>query len=1005
VANQGNAVANQGNAVANQGNAVANQGNAVANQGNAVANQGNAVANQGNAVANQGNAVANQGNAVANQTTQNIINANNAGEAVNNAVEEVEPVATNEVAATQAPAANAGTQNGAVVPAQAANASANAAPAQAANASANAVPSNPAKGEQPETPASSEVQTAEGGQNVNDHGTGLKEVALQAGTVNYQAEMAAAPADLYPTNALLYWVGYDFQMAQKKLIIRILTQGLPEFEFINEHNLSQQPELVVRLWQTSIRPKIRRDVDATEFRSPVAYVRMRENLEEEYVDVVMTFREAVEPRVLAKDGNIQFTFTIPDHYYASGTKDVKQKSVAEDLSKVEITPVMEEGSDQPTKKIAKAIYNPNPGEGTFKDAPADGGVPVNEMMPGGDPGTAPGAPSMNNQPEEATPVNNSSAVLWDGRDVETDGDQQLIALNLIPAQSFSIGAVGQMGQEDLGMPNAANAMSEQAVVPQNAAAGGDIVGADSTSGGPATYTGRAVRLQFNEAELNIVLQVISDASGYNFVFPENVGKTLITVQLNNVPWDEALKAIMETNGLAMVPVGQNVMRIDQVEKIEKSLDAKSRADVAKSRQVETKVLVMRLSHGVVNDILPQVNAMLKDAQGKDDRIKASKDDRTNSIVVEAPEHVLAKVKAILERMDIETPQVEIEARIVEVNRNMDNVVGISWGGVMQFDPGRGLGFGSLVFPNSMASQFSVDPGVKAMNSTGDMNIKFGSLNKFLDLDLFLKMEERRGLVNVLQTNKLIVLDRQKAKIEAGSSQFFRPAPGAGGIVIGGGQGAANGGGNQGDAALPSVEFALSLDVTPEITASGIVNMNLAIKSEVPGETTGETLAAKSKRELATKMSLKSGDTAVIGGIYDTKTTHAVTGVPYLMDIPLIGFLFRRTQTTEKQMEMLIMVTPRILGKSDVASEGPAASQIPVAAPSQQTNEENLGGNVENIGNNAVQASQAQSVQEVGAGNAQDVQQAVNNAENVLEQNGTEVAKGGNGQQNGATTIE
>src|SRR5690606_38281219 len=106
--------------------------------------------------------------------------------------------------------------------------------------------------------------------------------------------------------------------------------------------------------------------------------------------------------------------------------------------------------------------------------------------------------------------------------------------------------------------------------------------------------------------------------------------------------------------------------------------------------------------------------------------------------------ILSKIKNIVERLDIETPQVEITSRIVEVSRSASNFLGVVWQNSFNFDPGRALGFGSLVFPNSFSSDFAVDPGVRNQPTPGGLGVKFGSLNKFVDLDLLLKMEERRG---------------------------------------------------------------------------------------------------------------------------------------------------------------------------------------------------------------------------------------------------------------------
>jgi type II secretory pathway component GspD/PulD (secretin) len=167
------------------------------------------------------------------------------------------------------------------------------------------------------------------------------------------------------------------------------------------------------------------------------------------------------------------------------------------------------------------------------------------------------------------------------------------------------------------------------------------------------------------------------------------------------------------------------------------------------------------------------------------------------------------------------------------------------------------------------------------------------------------MEERRGTTNILQSNRVLVLDGQEASIIAGNSKFFRPA--AGGTVVNQGEG--NGGDDPG---LAEVKFNLSLEVKPQVTADGAVIMDLQIKSDTPGDPAGEALADKNTRELTTQMIRESGDTGVIGGIYDTSRTQSVTGIPFLSDLPIIGALFRSTITEENQTELLIMVTPTIV---------------------------------------------------------------------------------------------
>nr|MDQ3232300.1 hypothetical protein [Pseudobdellovibrionaceae bacterium] len=437
----------------------------------------------------------------------------------------------------------------------------------------------------------------------------------------------------------------------------------------------------------------------------------------------------------------------------------------------------------------------------------------------------------------------------------------------------------------------------------------EMTGQANPNAGQA-YVGKPIFMEFYDAPLSLVLKSFSEETGNNFVYSSQIGSTPVTVHFKGVPWDEALKGILETYSLGMVRIGESVVRIDQVTRLTQYMQDLEQAKLFELRRIPTKVLIFRLNNAVARDIATRLTALLARDIEVDQRTKIQADDRTNAIVMEASVQVLNKAKSIIERLDLETPQVEIASRIVEVQKTINNFFGLAWGNSFNFDPGRALGFGTLNFPNSVGSSFAVDPGVAAANTAGVGRFRFGSLNKFVDLDLLLKMEEKKGTTNVLQSNRVLVLDGQKASILAGNSRFFRPAAGAAQIP---GQVPAGGGAGGGEAVgLAEVKFNLQLDVKPQITALGSVIMDLLIKSDTPGDSTGEALASKNTRELTTQMVRESGDTGVIGGIYDTSRTTTVSGVPLLSDIPILGALFRSTQTVENQTELLIMVTPTII---------------------------------------------------------------------------------------------
>lgn len=883
---------------------------------------------------------------------------------------------------------------------------------------------------------------------------GENRVAATPENAAADSELSAPRYDILPTLHTLSWVGYGYDKKKKSLRIEMITRGSPEFQVFQETNQANQTELVFRFLQTDLRRKVRRDIDASEFRSPVAYIRMRKDKANGTVDVVLTMRDPVKPMMFAKEGNVELTFQIPERYFGNqqlaGTRPVDQ---AQALNRPDLVLDIREGSDRPqvsslpidpargafgqsqnSQVPIDEVIEPPPGQ-QFDDQglpPSfdatwmtpeslrrpwwDGLSPdviivesslgavaqddLNNFSFGNDaplefdePAAPPGNAAMNAEAMETAEGEpgggNEFSDQFNDEDLDTGGmfgDSEMTGpmngsdednlpplennafqnefggagaadpmesaadtMNAggpdIPAGTPMFGDDPQMGDEPamegmmgapaadqqgpavesfdsaepgasqmfLDDPTLSDAPTAENMAPMgeggfsDLAASQDLEGQSGQQGAQPQYNGKLIYMEFTEAPLSIVFKSFSEETGNNFVFPKEVGDLPITIHFQGVPWDEALKAILETHSLGMVRVGRNIVRVDAIEKLTQYMEKLEKAKEFETRRIPTKILVMRLNNAKAADILEKITPMLERAKEVDPRIRVSADERTNSVVMEAPEYILSKTKNIIQRLDLETPQVEIASRIVEVQKTNSELFGVSWlnQSLANFDPGRGLGFGSLNFPNNFVSNFAVDPGVRQTPATGNAQFRFGSINKFIDLDLVLRMEERRGTTNILQSNRVLVLDGQEASIIAGNSKFFRPA--AGGTVVNQGEG--NGGDDPG---LAEVKFNLSLEVKPQVTADGAVIMDLQIKSDTPGDPAGEALADKNTRELTTQMIRESGDTGVIGGIYDTSRTQSVTGIPFLSDLPIIGALFRSTITEENQTELLIMVTPTIV---------------------------------------------------------------------------------------------
>lgn len=874
----------------------------------------------------------------------------------------------------------------------------------------------------------------------------------------------ASTQDLAPTLDVLTWVGFYYKPEDKLVAVKLLATGWPHYEVFQEQNQAEQPELVVRFLGVKLRPKIARDIDASEFRSPIAYIRLREDQAQGSVDVVMTLRDAVHPEIQAGKGKVLLNFAIPEHYFGKPSGDNGLVATAEPLEGFAILPRLSPGSQIPKTTIAMMrdpagrpfatlSTKPTVPVALTPDNPSvDGeGLPLNNygtfantavttnpsQQPNAQPSSngdsplgnntgtvkssdtdsdanskegnyqelpAPESQELNPQNDEQEPMDANSNDYY-GVAIP-DGFRLLRRLMIAPVaqDTYGINNYGEgyneyvpANQEAGTNPYAdpyANDFKDEAILEPvaqgvetkniNAALAneapidnGTLIQAEESEATGVTdleasaeipegaYSGHAIEIDFHQAPLSLVLMTFAEESGHNFSFPEPIGAIPITAHYRQVPWDEALKAILETNGLAMAKVGERIVRIDRVEKMTDYMSKIEEASQYKRRLVPVKLLVMRLNHAKASDVEGRVKAILANDTAKDKRIQVAADERTNSIIVEASVEVLAKVKAVVDRIDSQTPLVEISSRIVEVTKNTKNFFGIVWANKINYDPGRGLGFGSLMFPNSLASDFSVDPGVVEQATTGNANFRFGSINSMFDLDLILKMEETKGTTQVRQSNRVLVLDRVEARILSGQSQFFRPA--GGGSVINTGSGAAGGA-----TGLSEVQFNLELKVKPEVTQEGLINMDLLVTSDTPGDSTGEALATKNTRQLTTRMARKHGETAVIGGIYDTKKTETQLGVPFFSDLPIIGVLFRSTNVAESITELLIMITPKLanLNTTSVTNQAAPLNTAALGAPAGQASNANYG-------------NQGQAYQGT-AGNAADSYQADGNAEDSYE---------------------
>ncbi len=401
------------------------------------------------------------------------------------------------------------------------------------------------------------------------------------------------------------------------------------------------------------------------------------------------------------------------------------------------------------------------------------------------------------------------------------------------------------------------------------------------------YTGRKISLDFQDADIIPIFRLLADVSGYNVVIdPQVTGK--ITIKLINVPWDQALDLILKTHNLGMVLEG-NIIRISPlsvlVKEREESLKAKDAA--RKAEPLVTKVFP--ISYAEVSNVKSAID------QGKilSERGSVSVDQRISSLIIKDVPSNMPKVEILIRTLDQVTPQVMIEARIVEVNTNVSQEFGVRWG-FAATTSNRLSNVGGL-------TPYVVDFPAAGAGAGSGSGITFGFLNaaRTLSLNVELSALETTGQLKIVSNPRIITVDNQEAFISQGKSIPVRKLT------------------SEGTVSTEFKDVKLELKVKPHITPDGSVILNVEAKKEEldPTIPSVEGVPGTDKKEAKTKVIIKDGETLVIGGIYKTVNNNSESGVPSLKDIPFFGWLFKNKKKEAQTNELLIFITPRIIKKS------------------------------------------------------------------------------------------
>lgn len=401
------------------------------------------------------------------------------------------------------------------------------------------------------------------------------------------------------------------------------------------------------------------------------------------------------------------------------------------------------------------------------------------------------------------------------------------------------------------------------------------------------YTGDPITLTLKDADIKDVLRTFSTLTQLNIVIDPGVGGS-VTVELRDVPWDQALDLILKINNLDYV-LENNVLRVAPISKLAAEKRARADYQVNEEAAKPLKTVVKPLSYARAADVASTITgkAALLSPRGT-----IVVDERTNTLIIRDTIDRVEGVLRLVETLDQPTPQVVIEARIVETTRNFSRALGVSWGFSSTMDPLHGNDTG-LQFPNTISANGDV---TLLQGGNGLLSMSFGDILNTFNLDFVLGASEDQGLAKIVSTPRIQTQNLKSARIRSGIQ-----------IPV---QTIANN-----TVTVQYVDATLSMEVTPQITAEGTVDLQVSVRKQRPTEAfavQGGTNLPIFTREAQTQLLIRDGGTTVIGGIYQLTDDGKSSRVPFLADVPVLGHLFKNKTQRIDHDELLIFITPRIV---------------------------------------------------------------------------------------------
>jgi type IV pilus assembly protein PilQ len=412
------------------------------------------------------------------------------------------------------------------------------------------------------------------------------------------------------------------------------------------------------------------------------------------------------------------------------------------------------------------------------------------------------------------------------------------------------------------------------------------------------FSGHPVSLDFQGADLRAVLRTFAEISGLNIVIDPAVQGS-VDVALHDVPWDQALDIILRANKLGYIVDG-TIVRVAPLAVLADEEAQRRKLGEEQALAGSLQVLTKTLSYARAEELQALLTKSALSQRGI-----VQVDQRTNTVIITDLPERLQVASDLIATLDKAQPQVEIEARIVQANKNYARQLGVQWGFNGRADPQLG-NTTNLAFPNSVnvggragaqgpaggqQTSTAVNLGAAAANSA--VGLALGSVNGAFNLDFVLTAAETSGNLRVLSTPRVSAQNNMEAEITQGVQ-----------IPI---QTVANN-----TVTVSFRDAALTLKVTPQITAAGTVIMKIALENAQPDFSRSVNgIPPINTQRANTQVLVSDGQTTVIGGIFVSQEQSVNDRTPGLSQIPLLKWLFQRNDVRDQSTELLIFITPKI----------------------------------------------------------------------------------------------